>query len=75
LVGAVKRGTLTHYASNCSVDGVYSAGDAITEPAGSNHVHVGRNLGATPVILEVLYINPVGSPLVEDTATPGCPFG
>jgi quercetin dioxygenase-like cupin family protein len=75
LVGAVKQGTLSHYASNCSVDGVYNAGDAITEPAGSDHVHVGRNLGATPVILEVLYIIPAGRPLAEDTANPGCPFG
>lgn len=74
LVGAVKQGTLTHYAADCSVDGVYNPGDPITEPAGSGHVHIGRNLGATPVILEVLYINPVGMPLAEDAPNPGCPF-
>jgi quercetin dioxygenase-like cupin family protein len=74
LIGAIKQGTLTHYAANCSVDGVYNPGDPITEPAGSDHVHVGRNLGATPVILEVIYINPAGKPLAQDAANPGCPF-
>ena len=74
LTGAVKQGTLTHYAANCTVDGVYNAGDVVSEPAGQDHVHVGRNLGATPVILEVLYINPAGKPLAEDAANPGCPF-
>ena len=56
------------------MDGVYNAGDVVTEPAGQDHVHVGRNLGAIPVILEVLYINPAGKPLAEDAANPGCPF-
>jgi quercetin dioxygenase-like cupin family protein len=74
LVGAVKQGTLTHYAANCTVDGVYNAGDPITEPSGSDHVHIGRNIGATPVILEVIYINPPGKPLAEDAPNPGCPF-
>jgi quercetin dioxygenase-like cupin family protein len=72
--GAVKQGTLTHYGANCMVDGVYNAGDAVVEPAGADHVHLGRNLGSTPVILEVLYINPVGKPLAQDAANPGCPF-
>ena len=74
LTGAVKQGTLTHYAANCAVDGVYNAGDAVTEPAGAEHVHVGRNLGTAPVILEVLYINPTGKPLAHDAANPGCSF-
>jgi quercetin dioxygenase-like cupin family protein len=74
LVGAVKQGTLTHYAADCSVDGVYNAGDPITEPSGPDHVHIGRNIGATPVILEVIYINPPGKPLAEDAPNPGCPF-
>lgn len=75
LVGAVKDGTLTHYASDCSVDGVYNPGDPVTEPAGSDHVHIGRNLGSTPVVLEIIYIMPPGKPLAEDAANPGCPFG
>ena len=74
LVGAVKQGTLTHYKADCSVDGVYNAGDAITEPSGSDHVHIGRNLGPTPVVLEVIYIDPPGKPLAEDAPNPGCPF-
>jgi quercetin dioxygenase-like cupin family protein len=74
LLGAVKQGTLTHYASDCSVDGVYSAGDTVVEPSGANHIHVGRNLGTEPVVLEVLYVNPVGKPLAEDAPNPGCPF-
>jgi quercetin dioxygenase-like cupin family protein len=74
LVGAIKQGTLTHYSANCSVDGVYNPGDPVTEPAGPEHVHLGRNLGTTPLILEVIYIKPVGKPLAEDAANPGCPF-
>lgn len=74
LVGAVKRGTLTHYSADCSIDGVYHPGDPVTEPAGPEHVHLGRNLGATPLVLEVIYIMPTGKPLAEDAPNPGCPF-
>lgn len=72
--GVVKEGTLTHYASNCEVDGLYNAGDPITEPRGADHVHVGRNLGPTPVILEIIYVNPAATPLAVDAPNPGCPF-
>jgi quercetin dioxygenase-like cupin family protein len=74
LIGAIKHGTLTHYSADCSVDGVYNPGDPITEPAGSEHVHLGRNLGDTPLVLEVVYIMPTGKPLAEDAPNPGCPF-
>jgi quercetin dioxygenase-like cupin family protein len=74
LLLAIKQGTVTHYAANCSVDGVYNPGDTFTEPAGPGHVHLGRNLGATPVILDVIYVLPAGKPLAEDAANPGCPF-
>jgi quercetin dioxygenase-like cupin family protein len=74
LYAVVERGTLTHNESNCAVDGVFHAGDTIVEPSGSGHVHIGRNLGATPVVLEVLYVDPAGSPLSEDAANPGCGF-
>ena len=74
VVGAIKHGTLTHYSANCSIEGVYNPGDPITEPAGPDHVHLGRNLGTTPLILEVIYIKPAGKPLAEDAANPGCPF-
>jgi quercetin dioxygenase-like cupin family protein len=74
LVGAVKHGTLTHYSPDCSIDGVYNPGDPITEPAGPQFVHLGRNLGTTPLVLEIIYIDPAGKPLSEDAANPGCPF-
>ena len=74
LIGAIKQGTLTHYRSDCSVDGVYNAGDTMTEPTGPEHVHIGRNLGPTPLVLEVIYVNPAGKPLAEDAPNPGCPF-
>jgi quercetin dioxygenase-like cupin family protein len=74
LIGVVKQGTLTHSASDCSVDGVYNAGDPVVEPAGAEHVHIGRNLGAVPVVLQIIYVDPVGKPLAEDAANPGCDF-
>ncbi|TCC23102.1 cupin domain-containing protein [Kribbella speibonae] len=74
LYAFVKSGTLTHSKSDCTLDGVYRAGAAFTEPSGSDHVHVGRNLGTKPLVLDVLYVLPTGSPLSEDAANPGCPF-
>lgn len=74
LYGLVKQGTLTHNDADCAVDGVYRTGSFITEPAGEHHVHIGRNLGKTPVVLEVLYVDPKGSPLAESADNPGCKF-
>jgi quercetin dioxygenase-like cupin family protein len=72
--GLVERGTLTHYRDDCSVDGVYRRGEAITEESGPGYVHIGRNLGREPLVLEVLYVNPAGSALAVDAPNPGCPF-
>ncbi|MDX6260440.1 MAG: hypothetical protein QOH84_2128 [Kribbellaceae bacterium] len=74
LYAFVKQGTLTHSDSTCATDGVYRTGAAFTEPSGADHVHIGRNLGKKPMVLEVLYVNPAGAPLSEDNANPGCPF-
>ncbi|WP_405885849.1 cupin domain-containing protein [Streptomyces sp. NBC_01136] len=74
LYGFVKRGTLSHFDSTCEQDGVYAAGSTITEPAGPGNVHIGRNLGSTPVVLDVLYVLPHGSPFSEDAPNPGCDF-
>ncbi|HKN55933.1 MAG TPA: cupin domain-containing protein [Amycolatopsis sp.] len=74
LYAFIKSGTLTHDQSDCSVDGVYHRGAAFTEPSGKDHVHIGRNLGTEPVVLDVLYVLPAGSPLSEDAPNPGCPF-
>ena len=72
LYAYVKSGTLTHNMADCSVDGVYHAGRAFTEKP--DQVHIGRNLGSTPLVLEVLYVLPAGSPLSEDAPNPGCGF-
>lgn len=37
--GVIKQGTLTHYKGDCSVDGVYSAGDSISEGSGTGYIH------------------------------------
>ena len=72
--GVIKQGTLTHYNSDCSIDGVYNAGDAISEGSGAGYVHEGRNEGPVPIVMWVLYIKHEGSPLAVDMPNPGCPF-
>jgi quercetin dioxygenase-like cupin family protein len=74
LYGFVKQGTLSHFDSDCASDGVYRAGSTIQEPAGPGNVHIGRNLGDTPLVLDVLYVLPHGAPFSEDAPNPGCPF-
>jgi quercetin dioxygenase-like cupin family protein len=74
LYGFVKQGTLSHFDATCKSDGVYAQGSAIVEQPGSDHVHIGRNLGTAPVVLDVLYVLPHGSPLSEDAPNPGCDF-
>jgi quercetin dioxygenase-like cupin family protein len=72
LYGAVKQGTLTRTMSDCTTTFTHRAGATLVEePA---HVHIGRNLGTTPMVLIVLYVNPSGSPLSEDAPNPGCDF-
>ena len=74
LYAHVRQGTLSHFDAACASDGVYPAGSTFVEPAGENHVHIGRNLGTTPLVLDVLYVLPHGSPLSEDAPDPGCDF-
>jgi quercetin dioxygenase-like cupin family protein len=74
LYAYVEQGTLTHTDSDCTTTMTYGAGAAFIEPSGSNHVHIGRNLGTTPIVLDVLYVDPAGSPLSEDAPNPGCGF-
>ncbi len=71
IFGVIQAGTLTHNNADCTVDGIYSTGDPITEETGPNHVHIGRNLGPDPLVLQVVYIDPAGSPLSEDAPEPG----
>ncbi|MEU6257067.1 cupin domain-containing protein [Streptomyces sp. NPDC047043] len=72
--GFVRQGTLSHYHSDCAEDGVYKTGTTVREPGGPSDVHLGRNEGTTPLILEVLYILPHGAPYSEDVPNPGCDF-
>jgi quercetin dioxygenase-like cupin family protein len=72
--GYVKQGTLTHYHADCAVNGVYPRGTVVREPGGPSDVHLGRNLGDTTLVLEVLYVLPHGAPFSEDVPNPGCPF-
>jgi quercetin dioxygenase-like cupin family protein len=74
LYAFVHSGTLTHTMSDCVTTETYSQGATFIEPSGANHVHIGRNLGTTPVVLDVLYVDPAGSPLSEDAPNPGCSF-
>ncbi|MEV0297884.1 cupin domain-containing protein [Nocardia sp. NPDC050710] len=69
--GFVRAGTLTHPGPDC-VATVYRTGDFIDEPAGAWNVHIGQNLGTEPVVLDVAYAVPIGSPLFEDAPAPDC---
>lgn len=71
VLGIVRAGTLTHPEGDCEPV-VFETGDFINEPSGRDHLHVGRNLGAEPVILDVVYLVPIGSPLFEDVPAPAC---
>jgi quercetin dioxygenase-like cupin family protein len=72
--GIVKAGTLTRNAADCSVSGVDSSGDPITDPSGDEHVHIGRNLGTIPVVLEITYVDPDGVAPSDSASNPGCDF-
>jgi quercetin dioxygenase-like cupin family protein len=72
IYGVVKSGTLTHYSANCEQDGIYTAGDPITDPTGAEHVHLARNLGTDPVVLQVTYVNPTGANTSDSAPNPGC---
>lgn len=74
IYGIVKVGELSHYSADCTQDGIYGVGDPITDPTGPDHVHTARNLGTTPAILEVTYIDPAGAPTSDSAPNPGCGF-
>jgi quercetin dioxygenase-like cupin family protein len=74
LFGVVKEGVLLHNRADCTMDGFYVAGQSIAEKGGPDYVHIGRNGGAGPLVLQILYINPAGAPLANDAPDPGCGF-
>jgi quercetin dioxygenase-like cupin family protein len=73
LYGVIKSGTLTHEMADCTTIETYRTGQPIIEHSGADNVHRGVNLGRTPLVLDVLYVNPTGAPLSNDAADPGCP--
>jgi quercetin dioxygenase-like cupin family protein len=74
IYGIVKSGTLTRNAADCSISSVNNPGDPITDPTGADHVHIGRNLGTAPVVLEVTYVDAAGAPTADSVPNPGCDF-
>jgi quercetin dioxygenase-like cupin family protein len=71
LIAVVKQGTLTRELDDCSTV-TSQAGDVVLEEAGKRHVHVGSNLGTVPVVLDVTYVIPHGSPLAVSVDAPAC---
>jgi quercetin dioxygenase-like cupin family protein len=74
LYAVVKQGVLTHTDADCTTTQTYRPHDVFDEPSGITNIHLGRNLGDIPVVLDVLYVDPAGSPLSEDAPNPGCSF-
>ena len=77
--GFIAEGTMTHWEAvggdgGCVVDAVYDAGAPVKEGVGPGFVHNGRNQGSTPLVMEVVYINPTGTPLSVEVPEPdNCP--
>lgn len=77
--GYISEGTMTHWnalgGGGCVVDAVYGTGAPVKEGSGPGFVHNGRNESPTPLVMEVVYVNPVGTPLSVAVPEPaGCPF-
>ena len=74
LLGVVKEGVLMHNRADCTMDGLYVAGQTIAEKGGPGYVHIGRNVGPDPLVLQVLYIDPAGRPTSIEIAHAPCGF-
>jgi len=70
----VEQGWVTHNEADCGSTQVYSDNSSFVEPSGADNVQIDRNLGTTPLVMDVLYVDPAGSPLAHDAANPGCKF-
>ena len=71
LIAVVKSGTLTRTLRDCSTERTLPGGSFV-EPAGQNHIHIGRNLGTEPVVLLVTAVLPAGRQLSYDAPQPPC---
>jgi len=73
--GYISEGAMTHYQTGgagggCTVDAVYAADTPVKEGSGPSFVHNGRNEGTDLLVMEVVYINPVGTPLSVEVPAP-----
>ena len=72
----IAEGTMTHWNAlgdgGCAVDEVYATGAPVKEGVGPGFVHNGRNEGSTPLVMEVVYVNPAGTPLSVEVTEPNC---
>jgi mannose-6-phosphate isomerase-like protein (cupin superfamily) len=76
--GYISEGAMTHWEAGadggCGVDAVFPTGAPVKEGVGPGFVHNGRNEGSTPLVMEVVYINPVGAPKSVEVPGPAdCP--
>lgn len=71
VLGIVEAGTLTHPGSDCKPV-IFDTGAFINEPSGVANTHVGKNIGKVPVILDVVYLEPIGAPLFVSVDAPPC---
>ncbi|WP_251054098.1 cupin domain-containing protein [Streptomyces sp. ISL-66] len=69
LMAVVGSGTLTRILSDGTVE-VHHAGSSFVEPAGIQHVHLGRNLGAEPVVLHITAAIAEGAPFAVPAQAP-----
>jgi hypothetical protein len=70
--GVVRQGTLTHFAADCVVDGVYGPRSIIRERGGPDNVHLGMNLGDSDVIMLTFQVVRTGDQLAVDDPVPAC---
>ena len=69
----VTSGELTHIQADCTLDGVFTAGQIWHEPPGKEKAHIAVNNGNVMTTLEVLYVLPVGAPAARPlTPEPAC---
>ncbi|MFJ8014630.1 cupin domain-containing protein [Streptomyces sp. NPDC096339] len=69
LDAVVLAGTLTRVLSDGTVE-THPAGTSFVEPAGIDHIHLGHNLGAEPVVLHITPALPAGTPFAIPTPPP-----
>ncbi|MEW2585027.1 cupin domain-containing protein [Streptomyces virginiae] len=69
LEAVVLSGTLTRVLHDLTVE-VHRPGTTFVEPAGSEHIHLGHNLGTEPVVLHVTPRLPEGTPFSIPTPPP-----